>query len=128
MTDRRAGADLVHLVFTPIPGRSRMSTWLRVSPDEKWLAVSRDQRLWLYELPSGREVYVPHLTKAYALTALGETDRALTELERAYDDRNAFLVYQVHAPAFDRLKNEPRWKAIAARLHRTAPRVDWTPD
>jgi eukaryotic-like serine/threonine-protein kinase len=75
-----------------------------------------------------RSAYVPHLIKAYALTGLGERERALTELERAYDDRNAFLWSQIHVPAFDPLKDDPRWKAVATRLWRTAPRVDWRPD
>ncbi|MDQ6891153.1 MAG: protein kinase [Acidobacteriota bacterium] len=75
-----------------------------------------------------RGVYLPHIVRAFALNALGERDAALTALERAYDDRNAFLWAMVHVPSFDSLRDDPRWKAVAARLARTAPRLDWKPD
>ena len=75
-----------------------------------------------------RGSYLPHIVRAFALNAFGDRDGALTALERAYDDRNAFLWQQIYLPSFDTLRSDPRWKAIARRLHRTAPRVDWKPE
>ncbi len=75
-----------------------------------------------------RGSYLPHIVRAFALNALGDRTGALTAIERAYDDRNAFLWYQIYQPPFDSLRTEPRWKAIARRLQRTAPRRDWKDD
>jgi serine/threonine-protein kinase len=74
-----------------------------------------------------RGSYLPHIVRAFALNALGDPDGALTALERAYDDRNAFLWQQIYLPSFEPLRSDPRWKTIARRLHRTAPRVDGEP-
>jgi TolB-like protein/Tfp pilus assembly protein PilF len=76
-------------------------------------------------LEQTRGVYLPHIVRAFALNALGERDATLTALERACDDRNAFLWNMVHLPAFEALREDPRWKAVARRLARTAPRIDW---
>lgn len=70
---------------------------------------------------SSRTAYVPPFDLALAQVGLGETDRVLTLLERAYDERNALLWFRIHSPEFDALRSEPRWKAMAARLFRTAP-------
>jgi len=75
-----------------------------------------------------RGSYLPHIVRAFALNALGDREGALTAIERAYDDRNAFLWYQIYQPPFAPLRDEPRWKAVARRLQRTAPRVDSKPD
>ncbi len=69
----------------------------------------------------GRTSYVPPLDLSLALVALGDRERALTLLERAYDERNALCWFRIHLPQFDPLRSEPRWKAIAARLARGAP-------
>ena len=65
--------------------------------------------------------YVPPFDLALARTSLGETEPALIDLERAYDERNALLWYRIHLPSLDPLREEPRWRAIADRLARTAP-------
>ncbi|HEY6049779.1 MAG TPA: protein kinase [Thermoanaerobaculia bacterium] len=71
--------------------------------------------------------YLPHIVRAFALTALGERAEALAAIERAYDDRNAFIWYVIYLPSFDSLRDDPRWKAVARRLARTAPRADGLP-
>jgi TolB-like protein len=69
---------------------------------------------------SARE-YVPPYDRAVVLTALGEDDAALDELERAYEQRNAFLWARIHFPNFVRLADNPRYRALADRLARRAP-------
>jgi hypothetical protein len=53
--------------------------------------------------------------------SLGETEDALAALERAYAERNGLLWYRIHMPAFDPLREEPRYRAIADLLAATAP-------
>ena len=81
-----------------------------------------DARRVLAELRerSARE-YVPPFDLAMVLTPLGDSDDALSALERAYDERNAALWFRIYWPAFDGLRTEPRWQALAEKLARTAP-------
>ncbi|MEP6993185.1 MAG: protein kinase [Acidobacteriota bacterium] len=71
----------------------------------------------------GRKEYVPPFDLALLHTALGEMEQALAALEKAYDQRNALLWYRLHMPIFDSLRGEPRWRALADKLARTAPVV-----
>jgi serine/threonine-protein kinase len=66
-------------------------------------------------------VYVPPFDLAVLLAALGEREGALAALERAYEERNALLWYRIHLAVFDSLREEPRWRALADKLARTAP-------
>ena len=66
-------------------------------------------------------IYVPPLNLATMLVSLGETEAALSALERAYLERNAMLWFQIHLDVFRPLRTEPRWKALADRLAVTAP-------
>jgi len=68
-----------------------------------------------------KSVYVPPYDLAVLHLALGEKEETLKMLERAYDERNALLWYRIHMPAFDSLIGEPRYRAIADKLARTAP-------
>jgi serine/threonine-protein kinase len=68
-----------------------------------------------------KSVYVPPFDLAVLLIALREKEETLKMLERAYDERNALLWYRIHMPAFDSLIGEPRYRAIADKLARTAP-------
>jgi len=70
---------------------------------------------------ASRTVYVPPFDLAVAACALGRSQEALAYLERAYDERNALLWFRIHTPVFDPLRDEPRYRAIADRLARTAP-------
>ena len=42
-------------------------------------------------------------------------------LEKAFDERNAFLWLRIHFVNFEGLRGEPRWQALAAKLARSAP-------
>ncbi|HEY1250094.1 MAG TPA: protein kinase [Thermoanaerobaculia bacterium] len=72
-------------------------------------------------LERSRRSYVPRLDLALLHCALGEKEEALAALEKAYEDRNALLWYRLHMPNFDPLRGEPRWRALAGKLARTAP-------
>jgi eukaryotic-like serine/threonine-protein kinase len=65
--------------------------------------------------------YVPPFDRALVLAPLGERDAALTALERAFAERNAFLWLRIYWTQFEGLRGEPRWQSLAARLARSAP-------
>jgi serine/threonine-protein kinase len=65
--------------------------------------------------------YVPPYDLAILLAALGDREEALEAIERAYEERNALLWARIHFPLFDPLRSEPRWRAVAEKLARTAP-------
>jgi tetratricopeptide (TPR) repeat protein len=60
--------------------------------------------------------YYPRTWLVRLYAALGETDRALTALETAYDERDGWLTTANVDPSFDTLRNEPRFRAILARI------------
>ena len=65
--------------------------------------------------------YVPAFDLAAILAPLGQTDEALSALEKAYEERNALLWFRIYFPVFDPIRSNPRFAALAARLARTAP-------
>ncbi len=71
---------------------------------------------------SGGE-FVPSIELAMIRVALGDHDRTLDALERAREERNAFLWGRLYFPDFVPLRATPRWRALAARLGRSAPFV-----
>jgi len=74
----------------------------------------RDAREVLGELDDvGTRRYVPQVFVAAIHAALGETDRALSCLERAREDRCCWLLRCLRFDArFDGLREEPRFKAL----------------
>ena len=48
--------------------------------------------------------------------ALGETDAAVAELARAYDERSFDLPRALRDPAFDSLRDDPRFRRVVARV------------
>jgi len=66
--------------------------------------------------------YVPPFDRALVLVGLGEDAAALDALERAVQERNAFLWSRVHHfPQLRRLAHLPRFRAIVEQLGRRAP-------
>jgi len=66
--------------------------------------------------------YVPPFDRALVLVGLGEDEAALDALERAVQERNAFLWSRVHHfPQLRRLAHLPRFRAIVEQLGRRAP-------
>ena len=65
------------------------------------------------------ERYVPALSLAFVSGALGKEELALGWLERAYEERDALLVWLLTEPRLDSLRAHARFAAIEAR--RSAP-------
>src|SRR5262245_1054948 len=63
--------------------------------------------------------YVPPYDFAVVYTGLGEKDKALEWLQKAVEDRSAYLVYLNVEPIWDRLRSDPRFNDLL-RLMRLA--------
>ena len=63
-----------------------------------------------------RTAYVAPIAFAEIYTALGETDRAIEWLERAYDDRNGWLDFIGTLPLYDPLRGNPRFRSLLGRI------------
>jgi serine/threonine-protein kinase len=64
----------------------------------------------------GKRGYVSPVAFALLYTGLGEHDRALDWVERAYDERRGWLVYLRVNAVFDPLRGDPRFEALARRM------------
>ncbi|MDP1860165.1 MAG: BTAD domain-containing putative transcriptional regulator [Gemmatimonadaceae bacterium] len=83
-------------------------------------AVAEARRL-LAELERGAErAYVSPYERARVHVGLGEPDRALELLERAYDAGTSALALVAVDPAFAPLRAEPRFRALLGRLDLTS--------
>jgi eukaryotic-like serine/threonine-protein kinase len=60
--------------------------------------------------------YVPSYWFALVYAGLGERDRALRYLERAYEERSTVLAYVLIDPRLSSLRDDPRFLALARRL------------
>jgi Flp pilus assembly protein TadD len=69
-----------------------------------------------------RESFVPPYAMALINAGLGEREAAYIWLERAYDARDAHLMYLTVDPKWDSYRAEPRFEALIARcgFRRTA--------
>jgi hypothetical protein len=76
-----------------------------------------DARAILDELLARKaERFVPLKPFILLYTALGDIDRALDTLEDAYDQRDPTLLGMTAVPLFARLRGQPRFEALLARL------------
>jgi TolB-like protein/Tfp pilus assembly protein PilF len=64
-----------------------------------------------------RSRYVPSLYFAGLYTGLGELDQAFVSLDKAFRERNNFLVYLAVDPIADPLRADPRFHDLMNRLH-----------
>ena len=62
--------------------------------------------------------YVSPVALATVFIGLGDNKRALDWSETAYEERRGWLAYFTVNPVVDPLRNEPRFKALVARLRR----------
>ena len=62
------------------------------------------------------ERFVPLKPFILLYTALGDIDRALDALEEAYEQRDPSLFVMTAGPLFARLRGQPRFEALLARL------------
>jgi tetratricopeptide (TPR) repeat protein len=60
--------------------------------------------------------YVPSIDYVRAYMKLGNTERALAWLEKACEERNAFALFISTDPAFDTLRQDSRFVALAPAL------------
>ena len=64
-----------------------------------------------------KEKYVPSYPVAAVYAALGEKDDALARLERACDERDAWMVYLPLDPRLDSLHSDPRFTNLLRRMN-----------
>lgn len=77
----------------------------------------------LTELEASAETeYVQPCYFAVIYAALGQPEQAFAWLQKAYEDRNGFLMYANVEPAFDSLRHDPRFAALLQRLGLALPR------
>jgi hypothetical protein len=53
---------------------------------------------------------------AIAYFALGDNDRGFEWLTKAFDQRSGFISMAKFSPLFDGIRDDPRFKALVARL------------
>ncbi len=63
-------------------------------------------------------MHVDPMTFAVIYAGLGEIDKTFEELERAYQERSLQLVDYIYLdPRFDRIRSDPRFKALIRKLN-----------
>jgi tetratricopeptide (TPR) repeat protein len=60
--------------------------------------------------------YISPVSIAYVHTALGDTDQAFENLDRAIEDRDPNLLGLKSNPIFDPLRNDPRYHALLKKM------------
>ena len=63
-----------------------------------------------------RTRFVSGVDVAVVAAGLGDTEKALDALERAFDQRSSSLVWWIGYPCFDSLHGQPRFQALTRRL------------
>jgi tetratricopeptide (TPR) repeat protein len=78
---------------------------------------SAEARAVLHELEDGvSHAYVSPVSLAQIYLHLGETDRAFEYLERGYEERDPWLLWNKVNPVFDSLHSDPRFQDLLARI------------
>jgi serine/threonine-protein kinase len=70
---------------------------------------------YLFEISDKQ--FVRPTSYAILYMALGETDKALDWLEKAYEQREGWLVTLKVEPMYDPLRSEPRFQAILEKMN-----------
>lgn len=68
-------------------------------------------------LEMSQREYVPPWAIAYIYIALGDRERALRWLEKAYEERSTSEVFLKVNPGFDPLRSDPRFQALLRRMN-----------
>ncbi len=63
-----------------------------------------------------RRSYVPAFVLAHAYHVLGDEDRTFAYLDKAYDERDTWMIFLKVAPLFQSLRSHPRFVALAKRV------------
>ena len=64
-----------------------------------------------------KERYVSPLSRALVYMGLGDKERALDHLEKAFEERESWITTLKTAPYFDTLRFEPRFTALIKKMH-----------
>jgi hypothetical protein len=64
-----------------------------------------------------KSTYVPAVMIAMDYAAVGDADAAFAWLQKAYAERSGWLLELKLDPAWDRIRSDPRFDALLARLH-----------
>jgi tetratricopeptide (TPR) repeat protein len=83
------------------------------------LAGMKDEALKILERLEGlpKDRYVGPMFRAVVWTGLGEKDKALGNLEKAYEERESFMAWLKVWPVLDSLRAEPRFQAILKQMN-----------
>ncbi len=80
--------------------------------------LQSDARRLIAELSGGKDKnYVPSYWLAKAYVGLNDKDQAFASLEKAYKERSWWLVWLKMDPAFDSLRDDPRFKELLRRVN-----------
>jgi TolB-like protein/DNA-binding winged helix-turn-helix (wHTH) protein/tetratricopeptide (TPR) repeat protein len=66
---------------------------------------------------TARYRYVSGFFFAEAYAGVGQRDQAITWLERAYEERDQWMVFANSYPGLDRLRSEPRFQVLMRRMN-----------
>ncbi len=75
------------------------------------------QKLLDQMLTPAKDVYVSDYLLATAFTAMGDKQRALDELEKAWSSRSFFLDFIQSDPKVDLLRSEPRFQELVRKMN-----------
>ena len=64
----------------------------------------------------GRDGYVPAAVYVHAYVGIGDHDRALDALERAYQEHSNIVRFLKTHPLFDPIRGDPRFTALSRRV------------
>lgn len=106
----RSGCGLLVLAATT---SAASCNGLFITRDSRQQALDELKRLEA-QARSGR--MVSHYGLAVIHAALGSTDRALAELETAFNDREWAMFLLKWDPAFDKMRSDPRFVRIVERV------------
>lgn len=67
-------------------------------------------------LERSKNRYVPHYAIAQIHLALGDREAAIAELGKAFEGREALMVFLKVEPKWDRLRNDPRFVALLQKM------------
>ncbi|TFH27214.1 MAG: hypothetical protein E4H10_04615 [Bacteroidia bacterium] len=68
-------------------------------------------------LEAAKQAYVPAIAFVNVYIGLGDNDKAILWLEKAYEERSAKLIDLNVNPIFDPLRSDPRFKELVSRMN-----------
>jgi len=63
-----------------------------------------------------KQAYVSSYDLAILYVGLGDKDRALEQLNKAYEERAGFIIYLNVEPLFDPLRSDPRFAELVRKM------------